>query len=117
MPGLIQDVLPLIGPGQDAAIAKIGGETVIVRVGHRWGALQELSPTGQTVGTVQQVRTRRSVPPPTRPTRTGALNLFESASVGDGARNGHALTWSSTSCRSAQAADLAARRAELTTTT
>jgi len=30
MPGLIQEVLPLIGPGQDAAIAKIGGETVIV---------------------------------------------------------------------------------------
>ena len=35
--GAIQDTLPLIGPGQDPAIAKIGGQTADRRLDHRLG--------------------------------------------------------------------------------
>src|SRR5205085_5418288 len=43
MPGIIQNVLPLVGPGQDAAIARLGGETTIV-ASVTGGALEELNP-------------------------------------------------------------------------
>ena len=46
MPGIIQNVLPLIGPGQDPAIAKIGGQPVIV-ASTTGGSLEELSPSGR----------------------------------------------------------------------
>jgi hypothetical protein len=82
MPGLIQEVLPLIGPGQDAAIAKLGGETVIV-ASVTGGALQELSPQGTTVRTIQQVGPESFGGASDATDRSGALNLFESASVGD----------------------------------
>jgi hypothetical protein len=82
MPGLIQEVLPLIGPGQDAAIAKIGGETVIV-ASVTGGALEELSPGGSVVRTIQQVGPQAFGAASDATDRTGALNLFESASVGD----------------------------------
>jgi hypothetical protein len=82
MPGLIQNTLPLIGPGQDAAIAKIGGETVIV-ASATGGALEELSPAGKTVRTIQQVGPESFGAISDATDRTGALNLFESASVGD----------------------------------
>jgi len=53
MPGIIQNVLPLVGPGQDASIAKIGGETVI-DASVTGGALEELSTSGQVLRTMQQ---------------------------------------------------------------
>jgi len=82
MPGIIQNVLPLVGPGQDAAIAKIGGETVIV-ASVTGGALEELSPSGQVVRTMQQTGSQAFGAAADATDRTGALNLFESASVGD----------------------------------
>ena len=82
MPGIIQNVLPLVGPGQDAAIAKIGGETVIV-ASVTGGALEELSPTGQLVRTMQQTGPQAFGPAADATDRSGALNLFESASIGD----------------------------------
>jgi hypothetical protein len=82
MPGLIQEELPLIGPGQDAAIAKVGGETVIV-ASTTGGALEELDVHGRVVRTMQQVGSQAFGPLSDATDRTGALNLFESASVGD----------------------------------
>jgi hypothetical protein len=82
MPGIIQNVLPLVGPGQDAAIANIGGQTVIV-ASTTGGALEELSPTGQVVRTMQQTGPQAFGPAADATDRSAALNLFESASVGD----------------------------------
>ena len=82
MPGIIQNVLPLVGPGQDAAIAKIGGQTVIV-ASVTGGALQELSPAGQVVRTMQQTSPGAFGAAANATDRSGALNLFESDSVGD----------------------------------
>jgi hypothetical protein len=82
MPGIIQNVLPLVGPGQDAAIARIGGETVVV-ASVTGGALQELSPSGQTVRTMQQTGAPAFGAASDATDRSGALNLFESASIGD----------------------------------
>jgi hypothetical protein len=82
MPGIIQNVLPLVGPGQDAAIAKIGGETVIV-ASTTGGALEELSPAGTTIRTMQQTGSQAFGAASDATDRSAALNLFESASVGD----------------------------------
>ena len=82
MPGIIQEVLPLVGPGQDAAIAKIGGETVIV-ASVTGGALEELSTSGQVVRTMQQSGSGAFGPASDATDKSGALNLFEFASVGD----------------------------------
>jgi hypothetical protein len=82
MPGIIQNVLPLVGPGQDAAIAKIGGQTTII-ASVTGGALEELSPAGQVVRTMQQTGAQAFGAASDATDRTGALNLFESASVGD----------------------------------
>lgn len=82
MPGLIQEELPLIGPGQDAAIARIGGETVIV-ASTTGGALEELDVQGHVVRTMQQAGSQAFGEASDATDRTGALNLFESASVGD----------------------------------
>jgi hypothetical protein len=82
MPGIIQNVLPLVGPGQDAAIAKIGGQTTIV-ASVTGGALEELSPTGQVLTTMQQTGSQAFGAGSDATDRTGALNLFESASIGD----------------------------------
>ena len=82
LPGLIQEELPLIGPGQDAAIAQIGGQTTIV-ASSTGGALEELSTAGQVLRTMQQVGSQAFGAASDATDRTGALNLFESASVGD----------------------------------
>jgi hypothetical protein len=82
MPGIIQDTLPFIGPGQDAAIAKIGGQTVIV-ASATGGSLEELSPAGVVVRTLQQVGPEAFGAASNATDRSGAINLFESASVGD----------------------------------
>jgi Subtilase family len=82
MPGIIQNVLPLVGPGQDAAIANIGGETVIV-ASVTGGALEELRSSGQVVRTMQQTGPQAFGAAADATDRSGALNLFESASIGD----------------------------------
>jgi hypothetical protein len=82
MPGIIQNVLPLVGPGQDAEIAKIGGQTTIV-ASVTGGALEELSPSGAVLRTMQQTGAGAFGATSNATDRTGAINLFESASVGD----------------------------------
>ncbi len=82
MPGIVQEELPLIGPGQDAAIAKIGGETVIV-ASTTGGALEELSPAGKLIRTMSQIGPEAFGPASDATDRSGALNLFESATVGE----------------------------------
>ncbi|HEX3510839.1 MAG TPA: S8 family serine peptidase [Solirubrobacteraceae bacterium] len=82
MPGIIQSTLPLIGPGQDAAIAQIGGQTVIV-ASTTGGALEELSTEGKIVRTIQQAGPEAYGSGSDATDRSGAINLFESASVGD----------------------------------
>jgi Subtilase family len=82
LPGIIQNVLPLVGPGQDAEIAKINGETVIV-ASVTGGALEELSTGGAVVRTMQQTGSAAFGPSSDATDKSGALNLFESASVGD----------------------------------
>jgi hypothetical protein len=82
MPGIIQNELPLIGPGQDAAIVKLGGQTAII-ASVTGGALEALSPAGKVIRTFQQVGPEAYGPGSDATDRTGALNLFESASVGD----------------------------------
>jgi hypothetical protein len=83
MSGIIQNVLPLVGPGQDAEIAKIGGETLII-ASTTGGALEELSPAGAVVRTLQQTGGSAAYGTASDATdKSGAINLFESASVGD----------------------------------
>jgi hypothetical protein len=82
MPGIIQNVLPLVGPGQDASIARLGGETVIV-ASVTGGALEELSPSGQVVRTMPQTGPPAFGAASDATDRSGAINLFESASIGD----------------------------------
>ena len=65
--GGIQDVLPLIGPGHDAAIFRDGDEPVVV-VSTTGGALQTRNADGSRREVMEQ---------------GPALNLFESAVVGD----------------------------------
>jgi hypothetical protein len=82
MPGIIQNVLPLVGPGQDAAIARLGGETLIV-ASTTGGALEELNTSGKVVRTMQQTGPSAFGASSNATDRSGALNLFESATVGD----------------------------------
>jgi hypothetical protein len=79
---VIQNELPLIGPGQDAAIAKIAGSTTIV-ASTTGGALEELRPNGSLVRIFQQIGPEAYGPLSDATDRSGALNLFESASIGD----------------------------------
>ena len=82
MPGLIQNELPLIGPGQDAAIVKLAGRRVVV-ASTTGGALEALTPTGTVQRTYQQIGPEAYGPLSDATDRTGSLNLFESASIGD----------------------------------
>ena len=82
MPGIIQNELPLIGPGQDAAIVKIAGQTTIV-ASTTGGSLEELNPAGTVIRTFQQSGPGAYGAASDASDRSGALNLFESASVGD----------------------------------
>jgi hypothetical protein len=82
MPGIIQNVLPFVGPGQDAAIAKIGGQTTIV-ASATGGSLEEISPSGEVLRTMQQTGPQAFGPAANATDRSAALNLFESASIGD----------------------------------
>jgi hypothetical protein len=78
--GLIQNVLPLIGPGHSPALVKVNGSQQVVASATS-GKLAEYAPNGSSTRDIQQNAfgpasnaTDRSVP---------ALNLFESAAVGD----------------------------------
>jgi Subtilase family len=82
MPGIIQEVLPLIGPGQDAEIAQIKGETTIV-ASVTGGALEELSPSGAVVRTMEQEGSQAFGAASDATDKSAGLNLFESAVVGD----------------------------------
>jgi uncharacterized membrane protein YgcG len=77
--GGIQSTLPLIGPGHDAALVALGGRTAVV-VSTTGGALSVYAPDGSLIRDAQQnfygLLSNAT-------DRTGALNLFESASVGD----------------------------------
>ena len=77
--GAIQNELPLVGPGHDPAIAKVGGQTDVV-VSSTGGALSLYDTGGHLIRSMQQ----GTFGPGSNATdRSGALNLFESASVGD----------------------------------
>ncbi len=67
--GVIPDVLPLIGPGHDAALVKVNGTPQVV-VSSTSGSLALYDRNGK------QTRELSSL-------ATGALHLFESAAVGD----------------------------------
>jgi Subtilase family len=70
--GIIQDQLPLIGPGHDASLVKVGGAQQVV-VSTTGGPLALYSATGTLTREINQ-----SAGP-----NVAALNLFESAAVGD----------------------------------
>ncbi|MBX6421801.1 MAG: S8 family serine peptidase, partial [Nevskia sp.] len=82
--GGIQSTLPLIGPGHDAALVELGGQQTVV-VSTTGGALSVYSADGRLIRDAQQNLYGLAS---NATDRTGALNLFESASVGDLDGNG-----------------------------
>ena len=77
--GAIQDTLPLIGPGQNPAIAEIGGQTTIVASTTGSASINEYAPDGSLLRCVQQ---GAYGPSSDATDRAGTINLFESASLG-----------------------------------
>ena len=77
--GGIQNTLPLIGPGHDPALVRVGGRQQVV-TSATGGALSEYGTDGRLTRGMQQ---SDYGPASAASDRTGALNLFESASVGD----------------------------------
>jgi hypothetical protein len=77
--GAIQSTLPLIGPGQNPSIAKIGGEERIVVSTTGSAAIEEHKVNGELARSVQQATYG---PGSDASDRTGTINLFESASLG-----------------------------------
>jgi hypothetical protein len=83
LPGIIQNVLPLVGPGQDAELANLKGEQTII-ASTTGGGLEELSVAGTVLRTMQQTGGSAAYGSASDATdKSGAINLFESASVGD----------------------------------
>ena len=82
--GALQSELPLVGPGNDAEIARIGGREVVI-ASATGGALSEYASDGSLIRSMQQSSYGSSSD---ATDRSGALNLFESASVGDLLGNG-----------------------------
>jgi len=76
--GAIQNVLPLIGPGHDAALLKVGGAQRIV-VSTTGGALATYDTKGHVITSMDQGG--RGLGNSTQ--NTAQLNLFEYASIGD----------------------------------
>jgi hypothetical protein len=77
--GAIQSTLPLIGPGQNPAIAKIGGQETIVASTTGSATIEEYDAGGTQVRAVQQ----GAYGPGSNATdRSGTINLFESAVLG-----------------------------------
>lgn len=78
--GGIQETLPLIGPGHDAALGTFGGQRSVV-VSTTGGALSIYAPDGTQRRTMQQ---NAPGPGSNQTDTSGAqLNLFESAAIGD----------------------------------
>jgi subtilase family protein len=77
--GAIQDTLPLIGPGQDPAIVKLGGQTRVIASATGSATIGVYKPDGSLDHAVQQ---GAYGPGSDATDRTGTINLFESASVG-----------------------------------
>ncbi|MEA2390449.1 MAG: cell wall-associated protease, partial [Solirubrobacteraceae bacterium] len=80
LPGAIQSTLPLVGPGHDAALAKLNGSQAIV-VSTTGGALSVFDVDGHLVRSMQQ----NEYGPTSDATQQDSpqLNLFENASIGD----------------------------------
>lgn len=77
--GAIQDVLPLVGPGHNAALVKIGGTQAIV-VSTTGGGLHTYGVDGKLMRSMEQ---GVFGPLSNATDRLGQMNLFESASIGD----------------------------------
>jgi subtilase family protein/hemolysin type calcium-binding protein len=77
--GAIQNVLPLIGPGQNPAIATVGGEKTIVVSTTGSTVIEEHGVDGRLIRSVQQ---GAYGPGSDATDRSGTLNLFESTSIG-----------------------------------
>jgi len=79
IPGIIQNVLPLVGPGNDPSIATVGGKVQVI-TSATGGALSEIAPDGTRTTTIQQ----QSYGANSNATdRSGGLNLFEGAVEGN----------------------------------
>ncbi len=78
--GAIQSTLPLIGPGQDPALVKVGGQQLVVASTTGSASIGEYDTSGNLVRDVQQ---GAYGPASDATDRTGTINLFESASVGN----------------------------------
>ncbi|MGI9184530.1 MAG: S8 family serine peptidase [Solirubrobacteraceae bacterium] len=79
IPGIIQNVLPLVGPGNDPSIASVQGKPEVI-TSATGGALAEIAPNGRSTTTIQQ----QSYGPSSNATdRSGGLNLFEGAVEGN----------------------------------
>ena len=77
--GGIQNTLPLIGPGHDPSLVRVGGRQQVV-VSATGGALSEYGTDGRLTRGMQQ---SGYGPASAASDRSPALNLFESASIGD----------------------------------
>jgi hypothetical protein len=71
--------LPLVGPGNDAELAKISGQQTVI-ASTAAGDLSEYAPDGTLIRTMQQ---DEFGPGSNVADRSGELNLFESTAVGD----------------------------------
>ncbi len=83
--GAIQSTLPLIGPGQDPAVGKIGGRATVVASTTGSATIEEYGPGGELLRTVQQ---GAYGPGSDATDRTGTINLFESAVLGQAHHGG-----------------------------
>jgi hypothetical protein len=77
--GAIQNVLPLIGPGQNPAIAEIDGEKTIVASTTGSTVIEQHAVDGSLIRSVQQ---GAYGPTSDATDRSGAINLFESTAIG-----------------------------------
>ena len=78
--GGIQSTLPLVGPGHDAALAKLGGQQRVV-VSTTGGAIGVYDPAGRKIRDLTQGPTGPASNVPEKDPQQ--LNLFESASIGN----------------------------------
>ncbi|MEA2171685.1 MAG: cell wall-associated protease [Solirubrobacteraceae bacterium] len=78
--GAIQSTLPLIGPGHDAAIAKLGGQTRVIASTTGSAGIKTIGVDGSVAQTMQQSAYGATSD---ATDRAGSINLFESAVVGD----------------------------------
>jgi hypothetical protein len=75
--GVLQDTLPLIGPGADAALVQVGGQPRVL-ASATTGSLSTYTPAGALDKTMRQEDSSKG----NATDKTPGLNLFESAAVG-----------------------------------